>query len=83
MAMVRPSDRVPADGDGRPATRTCGNCEYFDGGGLGTDGKPKEHHGDCHNTQSPRFETTQIQTCGRFLFDTARWPLRQRQKVKS
>lgn len=52
----------------------CRNCEYFDGGGIGPDGQPREFHGDCHNRQSPRFTTTAIDTCPVFSPDTIRWP---------
>jgi len=53
----------------------CRNCEYFDGGGLGIDGVPKDFHGDCLNRHSsPRFETTQDDTCKGFFPCSTRWP---------
>lgn len=52
----------------------CGNCEYFDGGGLMGTGRPKNDNGDCHNTLSPRFTTTQAGSCTRFFPCSTRWP---------
>lgn len=53
----------------------CRNCEYFDGGGLDAKGNPINQAGDCHNSQSGRFQTTADDTCGRFFFPcSTRWP---------
>lgn len=52
----------------------CGNCEYFDGGGLMKNGTPKDQNGDCLNEQSPRLTTTQAGTCSQFWPCSTRWP---------
>lgn len=52
----------------------CGNCEYFDGGGLMDTGRPKNDNGDCHNTLSPHFTTTQAGSCTKFFPCSTRWP---------
>lgn len=52
----------------------CRNCEYFDGGGLGTDGVPIMHDGDCLNGRSSRFQTTAEDTCRQFFPCSTRWP---------
>lgn len=51
----------------------CGNCEYFDGGGL-IDGVPIHADGDCRNSRSPRFTTSIHETCKQFFPCTTRWP---------
>jgi hypothetical protein len=57
--------------------RQCGNCEHFDGGGLGKDGRPINKHGDCHNTISGRLQTRSIDGCAYGFYPcTTRWPLR-------
>lgn len=52
----------------------CGNCEYFDGGGMKPDGTWMHFDGDCHNGQSDRFQTSQDQTCKKFFPCSTRWP---------
>lgn len=52
----------------------CRNCEYADFGGIKADGEPASLHGDCHNSESPRFETTADETCIKFFPCSARWP---------
>lgn len=52
----------------------CINCEYFDGGGLMADGRPKNDNGDCLNRASPRFTTTVEGTCREFFPCSSRWP---------
>lgn len=61
------------DGDIEPPAK-CGNCEYFDGGGLTAAGFPVHANGDCHNSKSPRFTTSIEQTCPEFFPCSARWP---------
>jgi hypothetical protein len=46
---------------------TCSKCEYFDGGGQGSDGEPISRHGDCHNPASGRFQTTGDDWCKGFF----------------
>lgn len=60
--------------------RRCGNCEYYDGGGMSPGGEPRNRSGDCLNSGSPRFTTTLNDTCNRFLPCTTRWPIRQVQR---
>lgn len=45
----------------------CRNCEYFAGGGLGSNGVPILFGGDCLNRASPRFTTNADQTCDKFF----------------
>jgi len=53
----------------------CGNCEYYDGGGLRHDGNPiKIQGGDCTNRSSPRFQTTANDSCSKFFPCSTRWP---------
>jgi len=62
-------------GDDIEPKAICRNCEYFDGGGMGLDGGPINWVGDCGNRQSsPRFVTTQDQTCKGFWPCSNRWP---------
>jgi hypothetical protein len=61
----------------RGPERLCGDCEYFDGGGMiatPAGDRPRNQHGDCHNRLSPRFETMATDTCPQFYPDTGRWP---------
>ena len=53
---------------------TCGNCEYFDGGGMRPDGTWMHFEGDCHNNNSDRFQTNQDETCAHFWPCSTRWP---------
>lgn len=57
--------------------RFCGNCEHFDGGGLGKDARPINQEGDCHNGISGMFTTKAGNTaCARGFYPcTTRWPL--------
>ena len=52
-------------------TPLCGNCEYFDGGGMQPNGTWMHLEGDCLNNESPRFQTNQSQT---FFPCSTRWP---------
>jgi hypothetical protein len=56
-----------------PAAR-CGNCEYFDGGGLTPEGKPVSERGDCLNRASPHFTTDASGLCKYFFPCSTRWP---------
>lgn len=72
--MLKPKPPQFFDDDIEPAP-LCGNCEYFDGGGLLPNGRPKNDNGNCLNTKSPRFTTTQSGGCNQFWPCTTRWPL--------
>jgi len=61
------------DRDIEPAA-ICRNCEYFDGGGLGQDGVPINFEGDCLQSMSHRYTTTQDDTCRSFWPCSTRWP---------
>lgn len=61
------------DQDIEPAAK-CGNCEYYDGGGLNAAGRPIQARGDCNNCASPRFTTSIEQTCSHFFPCSTRWP---------
>lgn len=52
----------------------CRNCEYFDGGGLGPSGTPRNESGDCINVRSDRFTTTASGSCRMFFPCSTRWP---------
>lgn len=52
----------------------CGNCEYFDGGGMRPDGTWMHFDGDCHSNQSGRFQTSQTDGCKHFWPCSTRWP---------
>jgi hypothetical protein len=53
----------------------CGNCEYFDGGGMRPDGTWLYRQGDCHNSHSSnRWTTSHDETCKGFWPCSTRWP---------
>ncbi len=52
----------------------CGNCDYFDGGGLISQGEPVSNAGDCVCKASPFFTTDAANTCCHFFPCSTRWP---------
>lgn len=72
--LTLPGDRrnVPWGFEGGYSTNnsTCSFCEYFDGGGmrLVEDARIKGISlvGDCLNSDSPRFQTSSLDTCACF-----------------
>jgi hypothetical protein len=48
---------------------TCATCEFFDGGGIDDNGRWLEQTGDCHNRNSPRFQTSVGDVCEHYFRD--------------
>jgi hypothetical protein len=48
---------------------TCATCEFFDGGGIDANGRWLEQTGDCHNRNSPRFQTSVGDVCEHYFRD--------------
>lgn len=70
--MTRPLEKF-FDEDVEP-TAKCGNCEYYDGAGLKTDGTWMDKNGDCLHSGSPRFQTNVNDACKCFFPCSVRWP---------
>jgi hypothetical protein len=64
--------------------RLCGNCEHYDGGGLGKNNWPREASGDCHNGISGKLQTSaKSAACKRGFYPcSTRWPIHERLKGK-
>lgn len=62
---------------GFTSSRTCGNCDHFDAGGVNKEGGPIKNEGVCHNGISGRIKTTVKHGCGHGFYPcTVRWPLK-------